>query len=163
MTASARAQPAPKAAWKHVFFIFNLSLTNINASLIEYVFNYTSLFDGRQGVFSPQICLYDVMTNLRTLLAANMRERRHFLSLSQLKLAERMNVGPTYIAAIESERKFPSVAMLERIAAALEVDTPELFSVQVMTKQSITELHRGILKDVEKAVAARLCALDAKA
>jgi len=51
------------------------------------------------------------MTNLRQVLAINMRERRHTLGLSQAKLAEKVNTAPTYIAMIELEKKFPSVEM----------------------------------------------------
>jgi transcriptional regulator with XRE-family HTH domain len=58
-----------------------------------------------------------------------MKEKRHALDLSQARLAEKINTAPTYIAMIELEKKFPSVDMLEKIAAALEIDAPELFSV----------------------------------
>jgi len=96
------------------------------------------------------------MTNLRQLLALNMKERRHKLDLSQAKLAEKANTAPTYIAMIELEKKFPSVEMLERIAAALAIDTTELFSVKPLPKDSIKRLHKAVLLDFEKTIAARL-------
>jgi len=96
------------------------------------------------------------MTNLRQVLAANMREKRRTLGLTQDKLAEKVNTAPTYIAMIELEKKFPSVEMLERIAAALMLDTPELFSVESLPKYSLNKLHKEILRDMEEVIAKRL-------
>ena len=55
------------------------------------------------------------MTNLRQVLAVNIRKRRHILGYSQAMLAEKANTAPTYIAMIELEKKFPSVEMIERL------------------------------------------------
>ncbi|MDR1786705.1 MAG: helix-turn-helix transcriptional regulator [Spirochaetaceae bacterium] len=85
-----------------------------------------------------------------------MKERRRILGLSQSKLAERLNAAPTYIAMIEAKKKFPSVEMLERIAAALQVDSPELFSVQSYPSESAQELRRTLLSDFEKFIQAKL-------
>jgi len=102
------------------------------------------------------------MTNLRQVLALNMRERRRMLGLSQEKLAERAKTAPTYIAMIELEKKFPSVDMLERIASALLVDTPELFSVEPLPKDFLRKLHKVVLMDIEKVIAKRLRELSSK-
>jgi transcriptional regulator with XRE-family HTH domain len=67
------------------------------------------------------------MTDLRLLLAFNMKRYRKILGISQLKLADKMNISTSFIAAIESCKKFPSPEMLQRIAKALQVDTLELF------------------------------------
>jgi len=96
------------------------------------------------------------MTNLRQLLAVNMREKRRALGLTQEKLAERANTAPTYIAMIELEKKFPSVDMLERIASALLVDTTELFSVEPLPKDSLKKLHKAVLQDIKQVIANRL-------
>jgi transcriptional regulator with XRE-family HTH domain len=96
------------------------------------------------------------MTNLRQVLALNMRERRYELGLSQAKLAEKANTAPTYIAMIELEKKFPSVEMLERIAQALEIDTTELFSVKPLSGDSIKKLHKAVLLDFEKVITKKL-------
>jgi transcriptional regulator with XRE-family HTH domain len=72
------------------------------------------------------------MTNIRQLLALNMRHNRQSLELSQAKLAERIGTATNYISKIESEKQFPSVKMLEKIAAALNIDTAELFSTKLI-------------------------------
>ena len=96
------------------------------------------------------------MTNLRKVLAVNMKERRHTLGLSQAKLAEKVNTAPTYIAMIELEKKFPSVEMMERIAEALTIDTIELFSIKPLPEDSLKKLHKSVLLDFEKIIAKKL-------
>ena len=96
------------------------------------------------------------MTNLRQVLALNMKKKRQILGLSQAKLAEKVNTAPTYIAMIELEKKFPSVEMLERIAKALVMDTTELFSVKPLPEDAIKNLHKAVLRDFEQAISKRL-------
>jgi transcriptional regulator with XRE-family HTH domain len=96
------------------------------------------------------------MTNLRQVLALNMKEKRSALGLSQAKLAEKINTAPTYIAMIELEKKFPSVEMLERIASALLIDTTELFSVKPLPEDSLKKLHKTVLLDFEKVITKKL-------
>jgi transcriptional regulator with XRE-family HTH domain len=95
------------------------------------------------------------MTDIRLILAENMKEYRKILGLSQEKLAEKMNTAPNYIAMIEVGKKFPSAGMLERIALALNVDTPELFTTHTVTfitnsKKTIERLYQEILFDFKK-------------
>jgi len=91
------------------------------------------------------------LKNLRELLAYNMKENRNRLGLSQSRLAERTGLSTQYIAMIELTRKFPSPEMLERIAAALEIDPPELFSIQIAEAQ-IRKFKKTVLTEIEKAV-----------
>jgi transcriptional regulator with XRE-family HTH domain len=77
------------------------------------------------------------MTKLRSLLAHNIKEKRRILGISQAKLAERVKTSTHYIGQIELENKFPTPEMLERIAAALEMDSPQLFSMATFSKDII--------------------------
>jgi len=92
------------------------------------------------------------MTNLKKLLAFNMKEQRRILGISQATLAERVSTSTHYIAMIELERKSPSLPMIERIAAALQIDAPELFSMQSIPQETIKELQKAVLSDINKAV-----------
>ena len=96
------------------------------------------------------------MTNLRHVLALNMKKRRNLLGFSQAKLAEIIDTAPTYIAMIELEKKFPSVEMLERIASALHIDTTELFSVKPLPEDSLKKLHKAVLLDFEKVITKKM-------
>jgi transcriptional regulator with XRE-family HTH domain len=83
-----------------------------------------------------------------------MKEQRRLLGISQAKLAEKVATSTHYIGQIELENKFPTPDMLERIAAALEIDSPELFSMTAFPSESIRQFQEGVLSDLEQAVAA---------
>jgi transcriptional regulator with XRE-family HTH domain len=93
------------------------------------------------------------MTRLRALLALNMKEKRRILGISQAKLARKAGTSTQYIAMIELEKKFPSPEMLERLAAALEIDPPELFSMPPSPAGTLRKLHEEVLTDIEREVA----------
>lgn len=92
------------------------------------------------------------MTSLKKLIAGNMKERRRILNISQAVLAERANTSTQYIAMIELERKSPSLSMIERIAAALQIDPLELFSMLPASSKSLKEIQKMFLSDIEKTV-----------
>jgi len=89
------------------------------------------------------------MTDLRQLLGANIRIYRKSCGFSQAKLAERVDSATNYISAIEAGRRFPSLDMLERIAKAIEIDTPELFSMKPIKLDSAKkELENQIWQEI---------------
>jgi len=88
------------------------------------------------------------MTDIRSLLSNNIKRRREFLEISQASLAEKVEVSTDYISQIERKRKFPSPEILERIASALEFDTPELFSVAPFPPEAIKEFQEGVKADI---------------
>jgi len=67
------------------------------------------------------------MTNIKEHLGSNIRRYRTQLGFSQAKLAEMVNMATNYLGLVENGKKFPSSEMIERIAAALEKDTTDLF------------------------------------
>jgi transcriptional regulator with XRE-family HTH domain len=84
------------------------------------------------------------MTNLRALLANNIKQRRKILGISQAVLAEKVQTSTHYIAQIEQQNKFPSAEMLERIAFALEFDSTELFSIGKFPKEALKQFKEGV-------------------
>ncbi|GHT85377.1 hypothetical protein FACS1894137_09560 [Spirochaetia bacterium] len=93
------------------------------------------------------------MTDLRQLLASNMKLHRARLGLSQAKLADKVDTATNYIAAMEVGRRFPSLDMLERIAYALNIDTPELFSMESVHIDAIQGLHEEIIGEIAQIIA----------
>ena len=81
-------------------------------------------------------------------MSNNIKRRREFLGISQAALAEKVEISTDYISQIERKRKFPSPEILERIAAALEFDTPELFSVAPFPPEAIKEFQEGVKADI---------------
>jgi transcriptional regulator with XRE-family HTH domain len=89
------------------------------------------------------------MTSLRDLLAKNMKAYRHALGLSQAKLAEKVNTSTHYVGMIETKNKFPSPEMLERLAAALGIDTTELFSKESKLPETLKVYRKEALEDMK--------------
>ncbi|MDR2795360.1 MAG: helix-turn-helix domain-containing protein [Spirochaetaceae bacterium] len=85
-------------------------------------------------------------------MAHNIKERRRILGITQAQLAERVGTSTHYIGQIELENKFPTPEMLERIASALEIDSPELFSMDAYPAETIRQFQEVVLADVEAAV-----------
>jgi transcriptional regulator with XRE-family HTH domain len=82
-----------------------------------------------------------------------MKERRRILGITQAQLAERVNTSTHYIGQIELENKFPTPEMLERIATALEIDSPQLFSMESFPAEVIKQFQEGLLSGIEIAIA----------
>jgi len=101
-------------------------------------------------------------SNLRHILALNIRERRYVLGLSQAKLAEAANIATAYVAMIELEKKFPSDKVLEKIAHALKIDPAELFSKTCYPTEAVKDMHKSILKGIEQVVKNHIIEFDKK-
>jgi transcriptional regulator with XRE-family HTH domain len=92
------------------------------------------------------------LNNLRDILANNLRTNRKKRQLSQAKLAEKAGITTQYIAMIELSRQFPTPEVLERIAAALEIKSHELFTVSQTPENAIEKLHKDIIKEVREVI-----------
>jgi transcriptional regulator with XRE-family HTH domain len=89
------------------------------------------------------------MTDLRQLLAFNMKERRRSLKMSQYKLAELADTSTYYIGMIENQKKYPSPEMMKRIAEGLGLDTPELFSMASFPANTFKRYQQEVLNLIE--------------
>ena len=65
--------------------------------------------------------------SLRERVAKNLRRLRQEKSVSQEELAHRAQVNRNYVGMIEREEYSVSVDLLEKLAAALDVDPMEFF------------------------------------
>ena len=95
------------------------------------------------------------MTDLRDLLAQNIKKYRKIRGFSQEMLAENAGTSTTHIGMVEIGKKFPSPRMLEKIAGALGIDTPELFSTGAvvfmpMNDKSVERLYQDISSDFQQ-------------
>ena len=92
------------------------------------------------------------MVKIREILAENMKIHRQKLGITQPELAERANISTNFIGMIEQKRKFPAPEMLDRIAAALEIETPELFATSTSPQVELNKLHEEILANLDRAI-----------
>ena len=92
------------------------------------------------------------MTSLRALLSQNIKQQRKIQGITQANLAEKVGTSTHYIGQIELGNKFPTPEMLERIAEALGIDSPLLFSMNSFPTDAIKQFQEGLIADVETAV-----------
>ena len=92
------------------------------------------------------------MTDLRQLLAFNLKHKRRTSGLTQAILAEKAKTSTQYVAMIELGRKFPSLEMLERLAVALEIDTLDFFTPIPIPAGSLKDLQKTLFSDMEKEI-----------
>jgi transcriptional regulator with XRE-family HTH domain len=92
------------------------------------------------------------MTSIRELLSFNIKQRRQVLGISQVILAEKVGTSAQYLGQIEQNKKFPSPEMLERIAEALEIDSPQLFSMETYSQSAVKQFKEKLKTDLEKSI-----------
>jgi len=92
------------------------------------------------------------MTNIRDLLAKNMKTYRIAQGFTQAYLAERVETSTHYIGMIENKTKFPSPEMIERIAIALGIDTTDLFITEKEMPETIKNYRKATINDVRNLV-----------
>jgi transcriptional regulator with XRE-family HTH domain len=88
-------------------------------------------------------------TSIREILAANLKENRRKLGLTQEKLAEMANVSIHYISMIETCNKYPKPEMLERIAENLGIEPYKLFIIEDDPNEPLKRLHQSIVNDMK--------------
>ena len=64
---------------------------------------------------------------LQNIFIGNMKKYRKLAGITQEKLAELCDTDPCYIGQIETGRRFPSIAYIERIVVALSIAPYQLF------------------------------------
>jgi transcriptional regulator with XRE-family HTH domain len=89
------------------------------------------------------------MTNIRDLVAKNMRKYRIAQGFTQAYLAEKVETSTHYIGMIENRSKFPSPEMIERIAIALGIDTIDLFFTERKMSEAIKTYRKATIKDIK--------------
>ena len=93
---------------------------------------------------------------IREILAANLKENRRKLGMTQEELAEKAGVSTHYIAMIETCKKYPKPDMLEHIAKTLEIEPYKLFSVVSDPNEPLEQLHQKIITDMKQIVSEAL-------
>lgn len=106
------------------------------------------------------------MTKIQECLAQNIKKYRKLRDMTQEQLAEKAGTATNYIGTIETGRKFPSPGMIERIAAALQIDELLLFSPDRDDSQQTSMLRQRLMRNIERAVeetlSGSLCGLDSE-
>jgi transcriptional regulator with XRE-family HTH domain len=92
------------------------------------------------------------MTNIREVLAANLKKHRSARGWSQAKLAEKTGTSTHYIGMLETMNKFPSSEMIQKLAAALVIDPTELFFREIDPETALKNAQKAAFQEVGEAV-----------
>lgn len=76
--------------------------------------------------------------------AAEIKSRRAVLKISQEELAHRADLHRSFIARLEVAETQPSLAVLFRLAEALEVELSELVAAMVLRYQKEVQEHGAV-------------------
>jgi transcriptional regulator with XRE-family HTH domain len=93
---------------------------------------------------------------VKDLLATNLKKYRHALGLSQERFAEKLGMGHSMLAAIETQDKFPSSKSLYKISQALNVEVFELFvpenEEQTKDLSDVGDLREQLKEDLSELI-----------
>ena len=79
--------------------------------------------------------------------AKNLKKLRKSRKLTQEKLAELVGVDFRYISFLENAKSFPSCDLIEKLAAALNIDSSEFFKFD--DNSSRNELESKIIESIK--------------
>jgi transcriptional regulator with XRE-family HTH domain len=88
------------------------------------------------------------MTNIREVLALNLKKHRQSRGWSQAKLAEKVGASTQYIGMLEIKGKFPSSEMIQKLATALCIDPTELFFKELAPESVKRNSQKAALEEV---------------
>jgi len=92
------------------------------------------------------------MAGIREILAQNIKKHRQKLGISQSELAEKAGISTNFMGMIEQRRKFAAPEVLDRIAAALKVETPELFIDKSTAPEEMERVYQKIGKNIDQSI-----------
>ena len=88
------------------------------------------------------------MTNIKDVLAANLKQFRRARGWSQAYLAEKVETSTNYIGMLENSAKFPSSGMVHKLAYALGIDPTDLFSRGIDPVSTMKKYQKAALEDI---------------
>jgi len=92
---------------------------------------------------------------IQELFIANLKAYRKLRKISQTQLADLCDSSTGYIGEIEVGRSFPSVKMIERLAAALGIESWHLFKNEPVTPAPQGPGHPARLAPAQKSEIAK--------
>ena len=97
------------------------------------------------------------MAKIREILAQNIKMYRQRLSITQSELAEKADISANFVGMIEQKRKFPAPEILDRLAAALEIEISELFVTSASPHFELIKLQKEFLLNLDRSISEAVC------
>jgi len=89
---------------------------------------------------------------IKNLLSKNIRLYRETIGFSQEELAEKAEISPPFLGAIERGEKWPSPETLAGIAIGLKVNPYDLFKPEHIVSSDAHRLTEKMLQDIQITV-----------
>jgi transcriptional regulator with XRE-family HTH domain len=91
-------------------------------------------------------------TEIRSILAKNLKFYRHKHGWSQAELAEKAKITPNFLSDIETCKKWPYPETLQNISDALHIDVFKLFVPNTPMEASATDILNQYTEDISLLV-----------
>ncbi|MDR3336636.1 MAG: helix-turn-helix domain-containing protein [Treponema sp.] len=88
------------------------------------------------------------MTNIRDVLASNLKKFRQARGWTQSFLAEKAETSTNYIGMLENTVKFPSSEMIQKLSFALGIDPTDLFLREIDPLSTMKNYQKAALEDI---------------
>ena len=87
--------------------------------------------------------------NIKKDFGQRIKEIRNKKGITQYRLAEIAGIDPKHMSHIETGRSFPKADLIEKFAAALDIDYTELFNTEhLRDRKFLTDKINAILSEV---------------
>jgi transcriptional regulator with XRE-family HTH domain len=106
--------------------------------------------------------MYQDMTDIKDVVATNIKKFRVAHGWSQAYLAEKADVSPNYIGMLEKKNKYPSPNMINKLSIAFEIDPTELFSKEIDPVSIMNSYRKAALKDVYRFIKTEISKMSKK-
>lgn len=96
--------------------------------------------------------------DLQNIFIANMRRIRREKNITQEQLAEKCGTDTAYIGQIETNKRFPSITFIEKIAGALKVESYTLFESEskqyneINVDELVEKIKNSLLPEIKKEI-----------
>jgi transcriptional regulator with XRE-family HTH domain len=92
------------------------------------------------------------MTNIKEVLATNLKKFRRVRGWSQAVLAEKIGTSIQYIWMMETKGKYPSAEMIHKLSKAFEIDPTELFYKEIDMSAAMKEFQKVTVEDLGELI-----------
>lgn len=90
--------------------------------------------------------------DLQETFISNLKRFRKMRHITQEELAERCETDTSYIGQIETKKRFPSLSLVEKIAAALEIQAYQLYKPQEQSPFPTQKLQEALIASINSDI-----------
>jgi len=143
--------------------IFSCCIEVGKSRRIAFKYSYADIFAGILAIsgYGKTTTSPGITIIVQQIFITNLKKIRKERGLSQMTLSEKCDTTSNYIGQIEMGRRIPSFEKIDKIAAALEIPSHELFIYEAAEKKDVKkpknrEYLQKIPQNIKKEIISRL-------